>query len=163
MILIISDFHDIHANIVEDKLKERKLSFFRLNLDTISLKNTFISYDGQNWTILQAEKVLHLSQVTKVWLRRAFVELSLEENTLVDVDFKIWRNEWDKTLSGLYLNLQSAKWLNPLREAYRAENKYYQFKIASELGFVIPEMVVSNIKADLLKFALQPHVTQPNE
>ena len=95
------------------------------------------------------------SEVSAVWLRRPFVELSLEEQNRSDTDFRIWKNEWNKTLLGLYCAIRYVPWLNPLREAYRAENKYYQFEAAQALGFNVPVTIVSNLKAELEEFVVQ--------
>ena len=94
------------------------------------------------------------SQITCVWCRRPFMELTLEEQNYDDVDFKIWRNEWNKTLLGLYNSLKTIPWLNPLRKAYKGENKYYQMDVAQEVGFIMPDTLVTNTKkmvADFLR------------
>lgn len=81
------------------------------------------------------------------------MELTLEEQNYTGVDFRIWKNEWNKTLLGLYNSLKGLPWLNPLRKAYKGENKYYQMELANEIGLVMPETLISNDKQELLAFA----------
>lgn len=153
MILILSDRHDRHADRVLEHLVQDKASFFRLNLDVESLKETKLTSNGTLWSIESSNGRLSSSEVECVWLRRPFVELTLEEQNDQSLDFKMWRNEWNKTLPGFYLALGDIPWLNPIREAYKAENKYLQRMIASKIGLKMPEMLTSNNKKDLIQFA----------
>jgi len=82
MLLILSDKFDKHADVVEDKLTRLGKIFFRLNLDKYSLQSTLISYDDYQWKISSEMGDISLSLVRKVWLRRAFVELSLGDEDI---------------------------------------------------------------------------------
>jgi glutathione synthase/RimK-type ligase-like ATP-grasp enzyme len=153
MLLILSDNFDIHANIVESKIAN-SIKYFRFNLDVESLKNTIITYNNTIWIIKQKDIEIKSSDISCVWCRRPFVELTIEENiNLQDIDFKIWKNEWNATLLGLYTSLKSKKWLNPLTNAFRGENKYYQREIADKIGLKMPSTLVSNNKNNLIDFA----------
>lgn len=43
-------------------------------------------------------------------------------------------------------------WLNPLREAIRGENKYWQMELARDIGFLVPPTIISNSKQRLIEF-----------
>lgn len=152
MLLILTDKFDEHANLIIRKLNEDKINFFRLDLDVNSLRHTKITFDGCNWIVNNKNGICDLKDVKCVWARRAFVELTLEEQNEKDNDFKIWKNEWNKTLLGLYLSLGNVKWLNPLRKSYKAENKYLQMELAKEIGLKMPEIIVSNNSNELKDF-----------
>jgi len=152
MIFVLSDKFDRHADIVCEKLERNKSLFFRLNLDTESLSNTHINFDGLYWSISQNNIEINSSEISSVWVRRPFVEVSLEEENINDPSFRIWRGEWNKTLLGLYNSLKSLSWLNPLANAYRAENKYLQTDVAIKSGFILPSLITSNRRKDLIKF-----------
>lgn len=152
MILILTDQYDRHADSVIDILSRRDVEFFRLDLDVNSLKNTHISFDETKWTITLGSKTIPSSEVSCVWHRRSFVEMTLEEQVDNSADFKIWKNEWNKTLLGLYLYLVDVPWLNPIRKSHKAENKYLQYQVAKKIGFTIPKMIVTNHKQQLLQF-----------
>jgi len=152
MIFVLSDKFDKHADVVCEKLEGNKSPFFRLNLDTESLNNTHINFDGSYWSIFQNNRELNSRKIVSVWVRRPFVEVSLEEENINDPSFRIWRGEWNKTLLGLYNSLKSLRWLNPLANAYRAENKYLQTDVAIKSGFILPDLITSNRKKDLIGF-----------
>lgn len=154
MILILSDKNDMHADHVQGVVQKRGLPFYRLNLDVESLKETTVTYQNGSWMrIEQRGNTLNLDEVQCVWGRRTFVELLLDEQFDQTADFKIWKNEWNKTLLGIYMTLKDRAWLNPWRISYQAENKYLQMKYAAEVGLVVPRTLVSNDRSELIRFA----------
>lgn len=155
MILLLTDSYDKHADVVSEKLRKRGTDFFRLDLDTQSLRETAITFSGTSWSIQTQLGTICSDAVKCVWLRRPFVELTLQEQDNNDPNFKIWKGEWNKTLLGFYSQIRSVPWLNPLKEAYRAENKYLQMEEAAKVGLRLPPTLVSNEKDKLLHFAKQ--------
>lgn len=156
MILILADQFDRHADLVQGHLKDAGSSLVRLDLDARSLQRTRITARSpRDWyLVIETDGIeVKSSDVSAVWLRRPFVELSLEEQAEEDVDTRIWRGEWNKSLLGFYLALKHIPWLNPIREAYRAENKYLQMLIANEVGFRLPATITSNDRTKLIDFA----------
>jgi len=153
MILLLTDLYDKHCDIIVEKLKDKGRQFFRLDLDTQSLQKTAISFDENTWLIQNEIGSVCSHDVKCVWLRRPFVELTLQEQNDSDLNFKIWKGEWNKTLLGFYSEIRSVPWLNPLKEAYRAENKYLQMEEARKVGFQLPPTLVSNDKDRILNFA----------
>lgn len=154
MILILSDKNDVHADRVESILKEKFQKYFRLNLDVESLKNSKATFANDNWTLSQNGLKVTTKEINSIWARRVYVELLLEEKSILSSDFQIWKGEWNKTLLGIYAFLENKNWLNFYRDSYYAENKYRQYSVAQKLGFQIPNFISSNDKAELEQFAL---------
>lgn len=152
MILILADKHDSHSDVVCDKLKALNADYYRFDLDVASLKKSRISYISGEWLLENEHGILKSSDICHVWCRRAFVELLLEEEFDTNVGFQIWRREWNAHLNGFYTDIKSVRWLNPLRKAYKGENKYFQMQCAHEVGFNLPEYVVSNNRGILEQF-----------
>lgn len=154
MLLIISDIFDAHADRVIVRLEELGIAYFRLNLDVESLLKTLMTFDGAVWNIKTPNGNFVSSHISCVWIRKYFVELSLQERAkLNSVDFKIWKNEFNATLIGLYISLKSLPWLNPISNAIKGDNKYYQMSVANTLDLKMPRTIVSNDKAKLINFA----------
>ncbi len=151
MILIISDKHDIHPLKVESILQSNSAQYIRFDIDIESLKSTSVKFDGENWEIECPNGRFNTSEISTVWNRRTYVELLLDELNNNNPGFKIWKGEWNKTLLGIYSELETQKWLNFYRDSYYAENKYRQYKIAKAHGFMIPAFVCSNDKDFLIK------------
>lgn len=155
MILVLTDKFDKHADLVCIKLNQINVEFFRFNLDVESLKQTTITFDSSAWIISQKLQSINSDKITKVWVRRPFVEVTLEESNTDDAGFKIWRGEWNKTLLGFYNSIKSVPWLNPLAKSYQAENKYLQMEYAKKIGFMLPAIIISNEKEKLIDFTIR--------
>ena len=149
MILILTDSNDVHADIVSMKLGD---NYFRLNLDIEALKDTKISFDGSEWTISQNGKTIKNSSVKCVWPRRVSVQVNSEQQQDQSNGFRLWRSEWNKSLFGLYNALSESCWFNHVRDATLADNKYFQHKLANEVGLNNPAFITSNSKEDLKNF-----------
>lgn len=151
-ILIIADTSDTHADAIESVLKTKNQLTYRLNLDKQALLKTFFSYRDNNANICTAQGVITTFDIGAIWVRKGFVELSLEERESETVDETIWRNEWNRSLLGLYYALSQHPWISPLPLAIRCENKLYQWSLARELGLKVPLTLTSNIKQELEDF-----------
>lgn len=155
MVLILTDRFDAHANRVIEKLHALKISYFRLNLDKESLEHTLVRFENKIWEIATQEASITSAEISCVWLRKFFVELNLEQKLEVQasIDFKIWRNEFNATLLGLYTALKHLPWLNPISQAVKGDNKYYQMQLVKTLDIAMPKTIVSNEKSKLIEFA----------
>lgn len=151
MILILTEKNDAHANALIDKLKENNTEYFRFNLDTASLENTTVTFKNKTWFIKTEENIIDISNVKYIWNRRTFVQLMLDEQDK-DYKFNIWKNEWNKTLLGIYFYLKDVRWLNYYRKNHKVENKYFQLKVAEDIGFQVPDYLLSNDKKEVLEF-----------
>jgi glutathione synthase/RimK-type ligase-like ATP-grasp enzyme len=152
MILILTDKNDSHSRHLEKIIQDREIPYYKFCVDVESLKNTVVTYKD-SWEITQYGNYLDFKAIKCVWCRRTFVELLLEEEYDQSNDFKIWKNEWNKTLIGVYNSLKTLPWMNQWRNAYRAENKYFQMEVARNVGLKIPDTIISNKKEELLQFA----------
>ena len=155
MILVLTDAFDVHADEVIQHLHGMSVEVFRLNLDVESLQHTTCAYDGDVWSFTQNHQMMLHRDIKCVWMRRSFVEVSIENEELYDISFRIWRGEWNKTLLGLYVSLYQLPWLNRLPEMNRAENKYLQLQHAKAIGFEIPIYIASNQKHILKEFVMK--------
>lgn len=154
MILILSDVNDAHADVVQKELIASNIDFIRFNLNKDALLNTYVEYkSNKEWLIKTPDNTFSTLDITAIWNRRTYVELLLEESLDDSADFKIWKNEWNKTLLGIYNTIDNKPWLNFYRKSQLGENKYIQMDLANKLGFVMPNIIVSNEKDKLMNFA----------
>ncbi|MBN3883472.1 MAG: hypothetical protein HWQ44_10970 [Nostoc sp. JL34] len=151
-ILIIADTADTHADAIESVLKDKNQLIYRLNLDKEALSKTSFSYRDNNTTIYTHQGRITTCEIGAIWVRKGFVELSLEERESETIDEIIWRNEWNRSLLGLYHALSQHPWISPLPLVIKADNKLYQWSVAREIGLKVPATLTSNIKQEIEDF-----------
>ncbi len=153
MILIVSDRFDAHADAVQAELASAGRPFARLNIDVQSLENTEISFSDGDWVLHQGRIEIRGSAVKVVWPRRLTVSLDLEQQTAPEpTALRLWRLEWNRCLYGFYNSLSNRFWMNGIRQASLADNKFYQTSVASEIGLCLPPTICTNSREKLIKF-----------
>jgi glutathione synthase/RimK-type ligase-like ATP-grasp enzyme len=153
MILILSDESDLHADVVCEKLRAGNAEYFRLNLDVESLKTTSISIEKGVATVIQGKTLFDSRYIKSIWCRKNTVSLTLEQEVDVSNSFRLWRSEWNRALFGLYYCLKDAYWMNNIRYATLADNKFVQIDAAKAAGFNVPDQITSNKSELLMEFA----------
>lgn len=159
MILIFTSERDNFTSLVENKLDEASIPFFRFNLDVKSLLATKLSYSGTTAIIEQNKRSLNLALVKTVWIKKRIVDVFPTEKVTHAgfsdaTNFELWKGEWNQTLKNIisYLKIKQVKWVDDPLYIQRAENKSYQLYVAKMVGFSIPETLISNDKNDILSF-----------
>lgn len=84
-----------------------------------------------------------------VWWRQFYLEHPVTDVTAID-DLLVQRSQWSAWLEAL--NHPQSSWVNPLWPARRAENKLLQLKTAADVGFNIPNTVVTNDPSEAEQF-----------
>jgi len=143
MILIITHKTDFTADFVINKLNHRKINYKRFNCEDLFLYPFTIKFNGKF-----QYSILNEANYKSVWFRRTKLpeikNLSEEERLYI-------LNETDSFFKNLFSSLP-AKWLSKPDSVYRAENKILQLKSAQQIGFLIPETIITNSKSDLREF-----------
>ena len=141
MILIITHKEDYTSDFLIDKLNSKGIKYKRLNCEDIDKTN--YSIDNNLNFVINNE-----GSFKSVWFRRT--KLPAIENVKF-ADRIYIQNEYETLLKNLFSVIDS-KWLSEPHAIYRAENKLLQLKLAREIGFNIPETLVTNSKIELKKF-----------
>jgi len=144
-VLIVSNSEDAHANVVAERLHERAIRAYRLDSDTF-VTNKCV------WTILhKLEGPVHSDwtkdDVHTVWYRKVF----FPEPT--DATSSFIRQESEGLLASILAQYEHCKWVNPRPQLELAKAKVAQLLRARQLGFRIPDSVVTNDQDVLRKFA----------
>lgn len=144
MILIITHKEDYTSDFIINKLNQRKIEYKRLNCEDI-IHNIFSVDKNLNF------KIYGETNFSSVWFRRT----KLPELESQNLNQKIYLlNEYEALLKNLFCTIQ-ANWISDPFSIYHAENKLYQLKIAKEIGFKIPNTLVTNSKDDLKAFYIK--------
>lgn len=144
MILIITHKEDFTADFVIEKLNERSIKYFRLNCEDLNKNNyLFDSINNLNFSING------VGEFSSVWFRRT----KLPEIEATDQGQKIFLlADYESLFDNLFNLIKSEKWLSHPQYIYRAENKLYQLQKAKQIGFEIPNTIVTNSHKQLSGF-----------
>jgi glutathione synthase/RimK-type ligase-like ATP-grasp enzyme len=143
MLLIITNKEDLAADYLISSLIEKDLPYFRINSEEIQNYLVRFTYarDQFDAEIECENKILVMSEIKSVWYRR-----SISPSINQDIDFYSKRfvsGELQHLIEGLCLN-DDLIWVNPFDAVIKAERKIYQLKVAKEIGFKIPNSIISN-------------------
>lgn len=144
MILIITHKEDYTSDFIVNKLNQRNIKYKRLNCEDI-IDDIFTVDKDLNFTF-DGE-----TNFSSVWFRRTKLP-NIENQNINDKVYLL--NEYEALLKNLFLTI-NAKWVSDPYSIYKAENKLYQLKIATDLGFNIPNTLVTNSKEKLKKFYIE--------
>jgi len=143
-VLLVTTSYDIAADYVLKSLRQGGNPAFRLNTDLFPSRVKAVSSPPKDIFIEDenGESVLGTS-IKSVWYRR-HVSPELPEELESGVrDF--CERETRAFLDGVLASLPTKRFMSPPQAIFQAEHKPYQLSIASQLGFTIPDTIMTNI------------------
>lgn len=155
MILIASKADDNHAlavaHILESKYSEKVFIFDTSNFPTSVLFSANFNNSNFNFSLIAAQNQnIELQNIKSFWWRRP---------QPMSIDPKITNPQarnfaFNECVSALYGMLECCEglWVNDLKYDNTADYKPYQLKTASQIGFQIPDTLITNDPDRVLDF-----------
>jgi hypothetical protein len=143
IVLILANLHDFSSDKVCLALAQKNVTYLRLNRDQLSelrlcldpieprLK---VEYKDQTWIVDETLRSVWFRQPT--YLRNA-------EGRILTATEQLYRSQWMAFIRALSV-FENALWINDPAATFRAENKAWQLRIASVVGFDVPKTLISN-------------------
>jgi glutathione synthase/RimK-type ligase-like ATP-grasp enzyme len=144
MILLVSNERDITTDYVVLELKKRGASYFRLNSERLPDGRVFCRWQSgrPHWEIVLEGRSFVTSDVLAGYFRRPGAPLANAD--IADaVERRYCSDEWSAVLRSIYTAVDD-RWLNAPRGIARAEDKALQLAAAHEIGFQVPETLITN-------------------
>jgi glutathione synthase/RimK-type ligase-like ATP-grasp enzyme len=147
MIIILTNRDDITVDYIVRELQKQKLEYYRLNTEDIphnieidfhTTKNAYALYDKKK------NMKIELNKIDSVYFRRAKISNLDYIDNITDQERSYLKSELAFVLEGIYKLLSNTYWLNNIYDIREAENKIFQLQIAREIGFTIPNSLISN-------------------
>lgn len=148
MVLIITSKVDPHADKVIEYFYNWQVKFFRFNTEDFPI-NTKLSWTianpGKENFLLQTShgREIQRNEIKSVWYRKPLPFVFDKKITNPQVKDLI-NSESNATINGLYLNLNDILWINNPHQNRITSHKLFQLRIAKELGFEIPDTLITN-------------------
>ncbi|EME9750172.1 hypothetical protein N0725_04905 [Pseudomonas aeruginosa] len=143
MLLLVTNRRDITIDYVVAELKRRQTPFFRLNTEDLpDARCTMAAFPRGAWSLSLGDRELKGSSVKAAYFRRPGQPTS--HASITDEGEKGYAEaEWSAFLKSLYARLEGM-WLNAPLDIFAAEDKPKQLMLASELGFNVPQVSITN-------------------
>jgi len=140
MLLILSNSQDTTADYLAGILLDRNVSFVRFDTDVSLRASEFRCTRGGPELRLTSEW-LRPSDVSHVWYRRPE---QLKHDRLDDSpESKYALDEWAEALDGFFAHIPACRWMNFPAANAAASYKVQQLSTASEIGFPVPETLIT--------------------
>lgn len=140
-------------------MRERGLEFYRLNTEDSPLL-AFTQELGRSTVLSSGERQINLKNICAAYFRRPLPP-KLQLDSMPTSSKHYIHEEWSYLLRSLYLELGD-KWFNHPNRIILAEDKPKQLRLAQEIGFHVPDTVITNeLEAVRRLFATGDVVAKP--
>lgn len=157
MILIISDALDLQIPAVTDYLTAWGVPFAQFNVAEFpqEVRHTSGWTDRGHYQHLELPRGVHLdtAEIRAVWYRKPLPPQLY--GSINDAQREYAFDETKNDLEGLYNYLADRFWISPLDQIRRADNKPLQLTLASEIGFSVPDTIITNSPTEAIQFFRQ--------
>jgi glutathione synthase/RimK-type ligase-like ATP-grasp enzyme len=149
-VLIITNKEDLTADWVVRELRDREVSFLRLNSEDLPKGKATWDSETSEMLIETAEgRVVVERDIRSVWYRRPGRPFG--DRPQPDSPDAVLNAQWRALLDALALT-SSARWVNHPQANSAAESKIKQLRAASAAGLSFPQTLVSNDPSAISRF-----------
>ncbi|MFH1430673.1 MAG: MvdC/MvdD family ATP grasp protein [Candidatus Uhrbacteria bacterium] len=141
-VLIISNKYDEHADAMVEVLDRRGGNIFRLNTEDLP-REVVLIWRNDRCTLQYHGRTLDVRAVRSCWFRRPSSAKPHPEIADAGIHTVI-EDESAFVLAGLYRCLGHATWVSHPDALVRSRFKPYQLYVARQLGFVVPDTLITN-------------------
>lgn len=146
-VLVITNKDDITVDFVIKELQKRGITYYRLNTEDIPNK-IYVNFNINTATYELFDGIkqitINLLEFDSVYYRRPLLNNLYYIDGINMQERNYLRSELAFVLEGIYKILKDKFWLNNIYDIREAENKIYQLQLAQEVGFLVPQSLISN-------------------
>jgi hypothetical protein len=143
-VLVVWQRPDPHIDSVLNFLRELDTTILFFDLFSPDLTTISLDIDKNKADVLMSQDNTSLSDIDSVWWRVKpyYIRGSLKRKGKAVSEFL--HREWRSLLESLEFFTGNARWVNPRMADLRARNKPAQLLMAKQIGFHIPDTLISN-------------------
>lgn len=149
-VLIVTTSYDEAPAYVSPHIGKRGLRHFRLNTDQFPMEVQLTLREDGSFSLATSDGQVESSEIRSVWYRR---HVDPEFPPEVEQQFSDFgAREARAHLTGALLGLEDVLWVSHPASLWAGEKKPFQMRVASSLGFRMPETRVTNDPSTAEKF-----------
>ena len=139
-ILLLTNQRDLTTDFLVRELRKKGVEFYRLNTDGASQYTISINPLENSIEIFQPSFSIELDKISAAYFRRPTApHLAHTANQYREY----LSREWGALLDSLYSSI-GERWFSSPDSIFLAEDKPRQLRLAKQIGFLVPETVVTN-------------------
>lgn len=154
MLLVVTNKSDLACDYLILRLKERKIAFVRLNTEDYGKQyeiDLTVSQHGPGLAIsFSGRPPICADQIEAVYFRQP--RLPALPSDIASQDREFAMREVSEQLRSLWRLIDEQKWVNHPRRLWLASNKVEQLSVAVQIGFNIPDTLVTRSLPALRQF-----------
>lgn len=155
MILLVTNRQDLTTDFIVLELQRRGLPYFRLNTEALGEAEVRIGFGSAgDWSIDLGDRILSGVNIQAAYFRRPGAP-EIDAAVLDPGERTYCTGEWGAVLKTLYSRLEP-RWLSAPSAILTAEDKPRQLLAALDLGFKVPETLVTNAFTSATAFLAGP-------
>lgn len=155
-VLIVSSTNDLHALAVQRELMWAGCSVHFLACD--QLRENQLSFDfSREPSIRLDSQPVDVNGISTIWWRRPSLNQRVPESALNDEQIDFINRNCASTLRSFLIASFSGKWVSSPEATDRAGDKLHQLRVARELGFRVPDTLLSNDPQTVREFHQRHH------
>ena len=141
-VLIVTASYDVAADYVLKSLRQRGTTAFRLNTDYFPSRVKAFFRPPKDIEFVEDKLIVLGTSIKSVWYRR---HISPDLPAELEAGIRDFcERETRAFLDGVLASLPTERFMSPPHAITCAERKPYQLSIASELGFILPNTIMTN-------------------
>lgn len=148
-VLILSNTLDFGTDLITIELERRNVCYFRINRDKFNEYK--ITFDIQKKELILGCKEEKYS-ITEENLRSIYYRAPIYLRDIykpgINESQQLYRTQWSAFIRNLTF-FEWPRWINNPIHTFKAENKFLQLKYAEEIGFCIPQSLITNCIDDI--------------
>ncbi len=149
MLLILTNSGDVTADYLGERLCTESVEHLRLNTDTL-LDRLKLSYKPGSPQLLIDDKKFTPEDFSLVWYRRP--EPLKSQDALKTPEERCILDEWSEALESFFAHIPPSRWMNFPAQNVLASRKLEQLTVAQQLGFAIPDSLLTQDETSLRSF-----------
>lgn len=157
MIFLVTSTSDLTADYLIRRIEDRRLPVFRFNTEDLlsqyeaslvlnEIDAYFVLYDRIR------DVTLRSSDIRGAYFRKPEPP-TVAEHTDEGAGRAFEDRELEETLRSIWRIIPKEKWLNSPEALWQANNKVKQLLLARDIGFTIPDTLISTTSREMLEFA----------
>lgn len=139
-ILLVTNRRDLTTDFLIRELNKRNLAFSRLNTDVVTDSLIALNPSSNSIEIRDKYSYICTDSISAAYFRRP--AFSRPKNTVNAYRDYAWA-EWNSFLNSLYISIGD-RWFSDPHNILLAEDKPRQLRLAHNVGFNVPETIITN-------------------